>query len=189
MHESVAIVCSASVEVEVLRGKEENDQVACDEGRENAQVPPPVVELVAKGLEKFIANLVCAVVANLGSVVHEVARRTTLEKVGHVFSTILTIRCTEGVEFFRRATNLQVVEFGDDHTANQACEGIELVQPHTPKLGNLGLGDCDTAEESEDNDDLWKSVYVVDMPGRSTYEWIHIGSNEGCGRQRRHSLA
>jgi phage FluMu protein Com len=160
MYESIATVRSASVEVEEPRCKEENDQVTCDEGSEDAKIPPSVVELVAKRLEEFITDLVCAVLAHLGGVVQEVAWCTLLEEVGHVLSAVLTIRCAECIEFSLRAANGQVVKFGDDHTANQACEGVEFVQPHTPELGNLGLGNSDTAEESEDDDDLSKSVCV-----------------------------
>jgi hypothetical protein len=154
---------SSSVEVEVPRREEEDDQVATNKCSENAQVSPPVVERVAKRLVKLIADLVRAVLAHVGCLVKEVPRSTTFEVVGHVSSASLTFGCAEGVEFGRLAANGQAVEFGDDHATNQACEGVELVQPHTPEFGDLRLGNGDTTEESEDNDDLEKSVCVTAM--------------------------
>lgn len=43
------------------------------------------------------------------------------------------------------------MKFSNNHTTNQACEGVKLVKPDTPELGDSGLGDGDTAEEGEDD--------------------------------------
>lgn len=38
------------------------------------------------------------------------------------------------------------------HASNQPCERVQLVQPGSPELWYLWLGDCDTAEKSERDD-------------------------------------
>lgn len=40
-----------------------------------------------------------------------------------------------------------------DHAADEAGEGVELVQPGAPEAGHLGPGNRDAAEEREDDDD------------------------------------
>lgn len=137
---------SATVEVQIPRSEEQNDQVAANESSENAQVPPPVRELVAKRLVELITNLVCAVLTYTGSIIEDVAWRTTAEEIGHVVSAVLALWRAELVEFARLAFDFSAVKFGDDHAANEACEGVELVQPHPPELGDLRLGDGDTTE-------------------------------------------
>ena len=64
------------------------------------------------------------------------------------------------------------MKFSDDHTTDETCEGVEFVEPDTPELGNLGLGNCDTAEEGEDDDD----------------EGVDVGCNEGRGSERSDGL-
>jgi hypothetical protein len=63
----------------------------------------------------------------------------------------LALRGTELVELTALALDFEVVKFGDDHTPDESCEGIEFIEPHAPELRNLGLGDSDTAEEGEDD--------------------------------------
>jgi hypothetical protein len=60
------------------------------------------------------------------------------------------------------------VELGDDHAADEACERVELVEPDTPEFGDQRLGDSDTAEESEDDDDLCELVGDVGI------EWGYL---------------
>jgi hypothetical protein len=141
----------SAVEVEVLRRNEKNNQVASNESSEDAQVSPPVAKLVTEGFVKLVANLVGAVVADIGCVIEEVSRRTAGEEIAHVCSTVLTLWGAELIVLAGCAFDREVVEFGNDHAANEACERVKLVKPHTPELGNLGLGNGDTAEKGEDD--------------------------------------
>jgi hypothetical protein len=147
-------VRSSPVEVKVPRGQEKNDQVAADKRSKDTQVPPPVIERVSKRLVKLVSNLVRAILAYVGRVVQKVTWCTAAKEVGHVVSAVLALRRAERVEFASCALDFAAVKFGDDHTADQTCEGVELVEPDTPEFGNLGLGNGDTAEEREDDDDL-----------------------------------
>ena len=45
------------------------------------------------------------------------------------------------------------MKFRDDHAADEAGKGVELVEPGAPETGDLGFGDRHAAEESEDDDD------------------------------------
>ena len=137
---------STTVEVEVAGSNEQDDQVAADERGQDTQIPPSVAEAVLERRVELVANLVRTVLAGAGHVVEEVARGAAGEEVAHVLAAALAFRCLESVVFSRCASDCQIVEFGDHHSANEAGEGVQLVQPHTPELGNLGLGDCDTAE-------------------------------------------
>lgn len=150
--------CSTSVEVQVLRSEEENDQIASNKSSKDTEISPPVGKLVSKGLEEFIANLECAVVANVGSIVEEISGGARREEVAHVCTTVLTTRSAELVEFAGLASDGLVVELGDDHTSDEASKWVQLVQPNTPELGNLRLGDGDTAEQGKD--DLRKEVSI-----------------------------
>ena len=57
------------------------------------------------------------------------------------------------MQFARRTDDLAALEFGDDHTADEAGEGVKLVEPTAPETGDVGAGDGDAAEEGEDDDD------------------------------------
>jgi hypothetical protein len=137
---------STTVEVEVAGSNEQDDQVAADERGQNTQIPPSVVEAVLERRVELVANLVSAVLAGTGHVVEQVTGSTTGEEIAHVFAAALALWCLESVVFSRCASDGQVVQFGDYHPADQAREWVQLVQPDTPELRNLGLGDCDTAE-------------------------------------------
>jgi hypothetical protein len=137
---------STTVEVEVAGSNEQDDQVATDERGQNTQIPPSVVEAVLERRVEFVANLVSAVLAGTGHVVEQVTGSTVGEEIAHVFAAGLALWCLESVVFSRCASDGQVVKFGDYHSTDQAREWVQLVQPDTPELGNLGLGDCDTAE-------------------------------------------
>jgi len=45
------------------------------------------------------------------------------------------------------------LQLRDDHAADQPRERIKLVEPGAPKTRNLRLGDGDSAEEGEDDDE------------------------------------
>lgn len=146
--------CLTTVEVKEPRSQEQDDQVTSNERSENAQISPPVVEFISERLVELVTNLVCAVFAYVGSVVKNVPRCAAAEEILHVGAAVFTIGCAELVEFARCAFDFAVVEFRDDHAADEACEGVELVEPDTPELGDQGLGDGDTTEQGEDDDDL-----------------------------------
>jgi hypothetical protein len=151
---TVPRIQSSPVEVEVPGGKEQDSQVASDEGSKDAQIPPPVLELVTKRLVELVANLVCAILAHIGRIVEKVARCTTAKEIGHVLSAILSLGSAELIEFARVANDGQVVKFGDYHAADKAREGVELVEPYAPEFRDQRLRNSDTAEQSEDDDDL-----------------------------------
>jgi hypothetical protein len=141
----------SAVEVEVLRRDEKNNQVASNESSEDTQVSPPVAELVSKRSVKLVADLVGAVVADVGGVIKQVPRRAAGEEVAHVCSTVLTLWGAELVELCGCTFDREIMEFGNDHASNEASEGVKLVEPYTPELGDLGLGDGNTTEEGEDD--------------------------------------
>jgi hypothetical protein len=182
-------VRSSPVEVEEARCQEENSQVTDNKRSKDTQISPSIAELIAKRLVEFIADLVCAISAHIGCVIQEVARRTTTKEVGHVVSAVLTLRCAELIELASVALDLAAVKFSDNHTANQACEGVEFVEPDTPKLGNLRLGDSDTTKEGEDDDNLRQLVCNRCAHVMSTYEGVNVGGDEGGGCQRCNGLA
>jgi hypothetical protein len=144
----------SSVEVKEPCGKEKNDQVAANECSKDTKISPPVIERVSKRLVELVADLVRTVLAYIGRVVQNVTCSTAAEEIGHVVSAVLALRCAECVELASCTFNLTAVKFSDDHTTDQAREGVKLVEPDTPELGNLGLGNGNTTEEGEDNDDL-----------------------------------
>lgn len=147
------ITRSSSVEVQVLGGNEQNDQITTNESHEDAKISPAIGELVSEGLVEFIAHLERAVIAHIGSVVENVAWCTAGKEVAHVTTTFLPLGSTELVKFSSGALNSLLVELSHNHTSNETSEWIEFVQPYTPELGNLWLGDRNTTEQSEDNDD------------------------------------
>ena len=71
-------------------GEEENNQIRRNECQEDTQIPPAVLEFVAKGLVEFISDLECTVLADIGGIVEEIAWSSVREEVGHVRSTVLT---------------------------------------------------------------------------------------------------
>lgn len=142
---------SSSVEVEIFCGHKEDDEVTGNVNNKDAEISPSVVEAVAERVVKLVSDLVCAVLAYTRGVVADVARCTACEEVAHVRAARLALGSLESVELGRGALDRSSVEFSNNHTTNQACKGVKLVQPDTPELGNGGLGDGDTAEEGEDD--------------------------------------
>ena len=126
----------SAVEVEVLRGDEKNYQVAGNESSEDTQVSPSVAELVSKRSIELVANLVGAVIADVGGVVEEVSGRTAGEEVAHVRSTFLALWGAELVVLARCTLDFEVMKFGNNHAADEACERVQLIEPHTPELGD-----------------------------------------------------
>jgi len=147
---------SPPVEVEILRRQEQNGQIARDERSKDAQISPPVAKCESERLEELVADFVRAVPAYVGRVVEDVARRAAAEEIRHVVAAVLARGGAELLVFAGRAFDFAAVHFGHDHAANQACEGVELVEPDAPEFGDQGLGDGDTAEEGEDDDDLFE---------------------------------
>jgi hypothetical protein len=137
---------SSPVEVKVLRRRKQDNQIARNKRSKDTQIPPPIAELVSQRLVELVADLVRAVTAHIGRVVEEVPRRAAREEVAHVLSAGLALGRAKHVEFCRRANDFPVVKFGDDHAADEAREGVQFVEPDAPELGNLRLGDGDTAE-------------------------------------------
>lgn len=135
--------------------EEKENEIASNKGSKDAQIPPPVAEIEAQGAVELVADRVSAVRAIAGGVVDKVSGSHVLEKGLHVVSASLSCWRSEGVQFARSATDRAVVQLGDDHAANQACEGIELVQPGAPETRNLRFGNGDTAEKGKDNDHKW----------------------------------
>ena len=126
----------SAVEVEVLRGDEKNYQVAGNESSEDTQVSPSVAELVSKRSIELVANLVGAVIADVGGVVEEVSGRTAGEEVAHVRSTFLALWGAELVVLARCTFNFEVMKFGNNHAADEARERVELIEPYTPEFGD-----------------------------------------------------
>jgi hypothetical protein len=145
---------SSPVEIQEPRRQEQNGQIASNKRSKDAQIPPPILELIPERLIKLVANFVRAVLACTRRVVKKITRRATAEEIGHVLSAVLALGCAELVEFAGLADDGQVVQLGDDHAADQASEGVQLVKPDAPELGDQGLGNGDTAEERKDDDDL-----------------------------------
>ena len=101
----------------------------------------------------MISDLVSAVFTSISHVADDVTWATGLEEIGHVFAAVLAAGRREALKLGRGTGNFAAMEFSDDHTADKASEGVELVQPRTPEFWDLRLGDCDTAEEGEGDDD------------------------------------
>lgn len=72
-----------------------------------------------------------------------------VHKVSGPLHARLARRWLEDRELDRRAGDLEAVKLGGDHARNKTSEGVELVQPHAPELGDGGLGDRHTAEQGE----------------------------------------
>ena len=126
----------SAVEVEVLRRNEKNNQVAGNESSENTQVSPSIAELVSKRSIELVADLVGAVIADVGGVIEEVSGRTAGKEVAHVRPTVLTLWGAELVVLARRTFDFEVMEFGDNHAADEARERVKLIEPYTPELGD-----------------------------------------------------
>lgn len=126
----------SAVEVEVLRGDEKNYQVAGNESSEDTQVSPSVAELVSKRSIELVADLVGAVIADVGGVVEEVSGRTAGEEVAHVRSTFLALWGAELVVLARCTLDFEVMKFSNNHAADEARERVQLIEPYTPEFGD-----------------------------------------------------
>jgi len=56
------------------------------------------------------------------------------------------------LELCGRAFDGSSVKFCNDHAADEAGEGVELIEPCSPELGDLRFRDGDAAEECESDD-------------------------------------
>ena len=153
-----------TVEVQETRSNEQDSQVAKDERDKDAKIPPPVAERVSKRVVELVTNLECTVIAQVRSFIEKISRGPAREEVAHVLAAGLTVGSTELIVLGRGTGDRQIVKLGDDHAADEAREGVEFVEPDAPELGDLRLGDRDTAEQCEDNDD--EGVYVGGDEGR-----------------------
>lgn len=126
--------------------EEKEDQIASNKGNEDAHVPPPVVEGEIEAFIELVSDRESTILACTGGIIDEVSRTTGREEINHVFTTSLASWRVEKVELCSFADNGKIVKFGDDHSADQTSEWIQLVEPSTPEFRNLGLGNCDTTE-------------------------------------------
>lgn len=110
------------VEVEVPATKEQQDQVASDEGSQDSEIPPSMVERDAQRFVELIADTVCAVRTVRGGVVDDVAGSAGGEEFRHVVATILAGRCGEAVEFHIGAGDREVVELVGHQARDEPCE-------------------------------------------------------------------
>jgi len=104
-------------------------------------------------LVKLIPNSVGAVFTCVGDIVDEIPRAAVGEEIAHILTTLHTCWRGESVELHGSADDRLVVELGDNHAADKASEGIQLVEPCAPEFGDLSLGDRNTTEEGEGDDD------------------------------------
>lgn len=153
-----------TVEIQETRSNEQDSQVAKDERDEDAKIPPPVAERVSKWVVKLVTNLERTVIAQVRCFIKKISRGPVREEVAHVIAAGLTVGSAELIELGRGAGDRQIVKLGDDHAADEACEGVEFVEPDAPELGDLRLGDRDTAEQREDDNN--EGVYVSGDKGR-----------------------
>ncbi|GKT49565.1 uncharacterized protein ColSpa_09746 [Colletotrichum spaethianum] len=138
---------------------EEDDDVATDKRRKDTKVPPAVTKVQAQRLVELVAHLVSG--------------PAVVEEGLHVVAARLALRRREGVELGLGAGDLEIVQRRDDHAADEAREGVELVEPGAPEAGHLRGGDSDTAEEGKGDHD----------------EGIELRRDEGAGRQGGESLS
>lgn len=80
------------------------------------------------------------------------------------------------------------MEFSDNHASNQSREGIELIQPCAPELGDLGFGDRHTAEEGEGDDDEGVEESADEWGGRDGCDHLAEGYGEKLGYQDHEEL-
>ncbi|GKT65725.1 hypothetical protein ColTof4_03509 [Colletotrichum tofieldiae] len=166
----------SAVEVQELalwKFHEKNDHVATDKRRKDTKIPPAVAEFQAQRLVELVADLVGAVLAARRVVVGEVSGPAVVEKGLHILAARLALWRREGVELGLGAGDLEIVQRRDHHAADEAGEGVELVEPCAPEAGHLRGGDGDTAEQGEGDHD----------------EGVELRRDEGAGRQRSQSLA
>ena len=81
--------------------KEENNQVAADEGDKDAQVSPSQAIIEVQVPIELITLTIRAVLTILRVFIHQVSKTTVREELSHVLATRHVVRGLEGVELVR----------------------------------------------------------------------------------------
>ena len=133
--------------------QKQKHQITPDKRDQNPQIPPAILKCKIQSVVKLISNFIRAILTHTCRVIHEIPKPAALEERRHIFPTRLAGEGREVLKLHRRAVHGSIVEFGDDHAADEASEGVELVQPSTPEFRDGPFGDGDAAEEREGDDD------------------------------------
>ena len=114
--------------------QKQQEQVGTDEAEVNSCISPSIVKFKAETTVKLVSDFVSTVFTGTGCVIDQVPRTQFLKERSHVFSTCLASGCIEQIKFGCSTNNGPVVKFGCHHSANEACERIQLVQPNSPEF-------------------------------------------------------
>lgn len=109
---------SPAVEIQKPARRKQNDQITDDERRQNAKIPPTLVEGEAKWFVKLVTNAKGAILTRAGQIIPQVAGTATLKERRHVLSTGLTHRGCKRVEFLRIALHHPIMKLSGDHAAH-----------------------------------------------------------------------
>lgn len=142
---------SPPIKIQIPTPQKQQEEITDDKRRVNAQIPPPVREIQAERARELVPNLVRAVPAHLRRVLREVPGAAGGEEIRHVIPARGAGGGGEGVELGGRADDGAVVQFRDDHAADEAREGVQLVEPAAPEPGDLRRRHGDAAEHGEDD--------------------------------------
>ena len=104
-----------SIEIQIPRRQEQQDQITRNERRVDAQIAPAVSKAEFQGLEELIPDFIRAVATDVADVADDVAGTAPLEELGHVPSTILPAGGGETVQFVGLADHGVAVQFRRDH--------------------------------------------------------------------------
>jgi hypothetical protein len=101
---------------------------------------------VQSGIE-LISDFIRTILASTGNIINDVSWSTVVEEVRHVIATILARWSGESLKFGGCADNWTIVEFSDNHSANETSEGHKLVEPNSPELGDCCFWDGYTTQQ------------------------------------------
>ncbi len=167
---------------------EQQNQITADESSKDTQIPPVIVETEPQGLIELIPDLVGAILTQIRRVLRQVPRAPVLEERAHIFATSLASRRTKGIELGRGALDGAIVQFRDDHTADETGERVELVEPGAPEGRDLRLRDGDTAKEGEDDDDERVQEHADEGASREGCDRLAERDREECGDEDHEKL-
>ena len=99
------------------------------------------------------AYLVSTIPARLCRVIDQIPDPPRVaKKLSHILPTGLSCRRAKVIQLLRLAHDVTALQFRDHHTADEAREWVQLIQPGAPEAGHLRVGNRDAAEEREGYD-------------------------------------
>jgi len=165
--------------------KDDQDSIKNEEGENQPDISPPVLKPDVQRGVVLVPNRDGAIPTKRGfGWIIQVAAKVLNEIVGPCRAR-LTQRWVEDGEFFRIAGDLEAAEFCGEHRGGNPNPGVQLVQPYSQPILDIGVRDDDaTSQEQRNRNRGIEQHSDLDRRGKCTNKLSKRNTKELCEYDR-----